>query len=448
MSEKNVTEKKFGIADEEQIANSLTDLTGSIASSFTNQLNKFGTLERNVRHQMVSQNRNLLSDMYVEHGIVQTLIDQPVEDAFSKGFEIKTNMINEEEIDQLQYHLAQCGAIDSVIQGFKWARLYGGAGLILIDDSELSKPLNLEQQKKDSNAKYYPADNWELIKPYYRTEAQRIAEEKHSHEEVDLLFYGKEIDPSRVLLIEGKKAPSLPRQKLRGWGMSEIERLIRSINQYIKNNNVIFELLDEAKVDVYKIKEFNTALLTATGTDAVEKRIQLGNQLKNYLNALVMDSEDDHEQKNMQFGGLSDMLQEIRVGIASDMKMPLTKIFGLSASGFNSGEDDIENYNSMIESTVRRPAHDILKKIVTVEAYRLFEVELEDIKIEFPSLRVLSAEQEENVKNSEFDRLQRTYEMGLIDIKQFKEAANKASLLPVQLDVNDNVFKEKEDGAY
>ena len=130
------------------------------------------------------------------------------------------------------------------------------------------------------------------------------------------------------------------------------------------------------------------------------------------------------------------------------MKMPQTKIFGMSAAGFNSGEDDIENYNSMVESNVRRPAKDVLKKVIEVEAYRLFQVELEDIEIEFPSLRVLNSEQEEQVKNNQFDRLQRTYEMGLIDIKQFKEAVNKGSLLPVQLDVNDNIFKEEEKGGF
>lgn len=431
----------------EQVANSLSGLTGNIAESHVNQLNKFGTLERNIRHQMVSQNRILLSDLYVEHGIVQTLVDQPVDDAFAKGFEIKTNMINEDEIKQLEKHLMDCGAVESVMQAFKWNRLFGGAALLVIDDAKIDSPLNLKQQKEDSNIMYYAADCWEIQKPYFKVEGQAIADEGADFKDEDLMFYGRKIDASRVYCLYGKQAPSTPRAKLRGWGMSEIERLIRSINQYLKNNNVIFELLDEAKIDVFKIKEFNTALLTAQGTEAVEKRIQLGNQLKNYLSALVMDSEDEHDQKVMQFSGLSDMLQEIRMGIAADMKMPQTKIFGMSAAGFNSGEDDIENYNSMIESNVRRPAVDVLKKVIEVEAYRLFEVELEDVEIEFPSLRVLNSEQEEQVKNNQFDRLQRTYELGLIDIKQFKEAVNKGSLLTVQLDVNDNIFKEKEEGG-
>jgi len=432
----------------EQVTNSLSQLTSNVADGYTNQLNKLQTLERNIRHSMVSQNRILLSDLYVEHGIVETIVDTPVDDAFSKGFMIKTNMINDDEIKQLEKHLVECGAVEAIIQTFKWSRLFGGGALLVIDDSKIDSPLNLKQQKEDSNIKYYSADNWEVQKPYYKVEGQAIADEGGDFKEDDFLFYGRKIDSSRVYCLYGKTAPSTPRAKLRGWGLSQIERLIRSINQYIKNNNVIFELLDEAKTDIFSIKEFNTALLTAQGTEAVEKRIQLANSLKNYLNALVMDSEDEYDQKNMQFSGLSEMLEQIRMGIAADMKMPLTKIFGLSASGFNSGESDLENYNSMVESTVRRPAINVLKKVIEVEAYRLFQVELDDIEIEFPSLRVLDSEQEEQVKNNQYDRLQRTYELGLIDIKQFKEAVNKGSLLPVQLDVNDNIFKEKEEGGF
>ena len=80
----------------EQLTNSLTDLTGRVADGVINQLNKFQTLERNVKHQMISQNRALLSDLYVDHGIVQTLVDQPVDDAFSKGFESKHEAPNPE----------------------------------------------------------------------------------------------------------------------------------------------------------------------------------------------------------------------------------------------------------------------------------------------------------------------------------------------------------------
>lgn len=143
------------------------------------------------------------------------------------------------------------------------------------------------------------------------------------------------------------------RNRFRGWGMSELEKLMRSLNQYLKNQDLIFELLDEAKIDVYKIKGFNAALLNSAGTQNVAKRIQSANMIKNYQSALTMDLEDEYEQKQITFTGLAEMLVQIRQGIAADLKMPVTKLFGISAAGFNSGEDDIENYNAMIEGEIR-----------------------------------------------------------------------------------------------
>jgi len=93
--------------------------------------------------------------------------------------------------------------------------------------------------------------------------------------------------------------------------------------------------------------------MNAEGTNNITKQVQLVNQLKSYLNAFVMDKEDEFDQKTMTFAGLSDMHEQNRMAIAADLKMPITKLWGVSAAGFNSGEDDIENYNSMLESEIR-----------------------------------------------------------------------------------------------
>ena len=416
------------------VNNSLTNLAGALA---TNQLNSTETIQKNLRYGLISNDRMTLSELYVEHGIVQTLIDQPVEDGFSKGFTAKTSQLDEDELKSLEAHIEKIGGYESIINSLKWARLFGGGAIIIIDDGKLSDPIKMSTFTKNANIKYYASDCWELTKPNFGDNAKNIVDDEKPY----YLFYGQKVDPSRVIEVQGKKAPSIKRTQLRGWGMSEVERLVRSVNQYIKNNNVIFELLDEAKVDVYKIKQFNQAMLTAGGTSGVEKRVQLSNEIKSYLDALVMDTEDDYQQKQMSFSGLGEMLSQIRMGVASDMKMPITKIFGVSSAGFNSGEDDIENYNSMVESSVRKPSLPLINEIYSLEAYRLYGVEIDDFDFEFPSLRVLNAEQEENVKNQKFNRLQSSFDMGLIDVTTFKESINKANLLPVNLDVNEDTYE-------
>ena len=197
---------------------------------------------------------------------------------------------------------------------------------------------------------------------------------------------------------------------------------------------MIFELLDEAKIDVYKMEGFNTSLLTSAGTAAVAKRVQNANMVKNYQNALTMDVKDEYEQKQVSFTGLGEMLTQIRQGIAADLRMPMTKLFGISASGFSSGEEDIENYNSMVESEIRAKVKYIVVDLLKICCQNLFGYIPDDLKIKFPPLKMISLVEEEMIKDRKLNRVMSAYQSGLIPAEEAKTAINKANLLPIGID--------------
>jgi len=421
---------------ENNVINGLSDLTGILG--FGNNWGGSGapasqtnTMYYNNRWYMISNNRILLTEMYVEHGIVQTLVDQPVDDGFRAGFEIKSSQLSAEEIEELQVFCEQFRVIDAIMQAIKWARLYGGGAVIVVTDQDPSTPLNYnELGRPGSYLGFIAADLWELYFANINMPEVLLTQQGVPYYD----YYGIQVHASRVFPVKGKQAPSFIRPRLRGWGMSELERMVRSINQYLKNQDVIFELLDEAKVDVYKIKGFTQTLMTQEGTSKVANRIQQANLIKNYNNALTMDIDDDYDQKQMTFTGLAEMLQQIRIQVASDLKMPVTKLFGLSAAGFSSGEDDIENYNSMIEGEIRSKSKFIVIDVLKICCQKLFGVIPDDLKMSWNPLRILSAEQEENVKEKKFNRIDRTFNMGLCSDKEAKSSINKDSLLPIEID--------------
>lgn len=420
-----------------QIQNSFDGLLGMLGQGvpFSNQqqqLSQTDTLYLNLRWYLISNNRQLLSQSYVEHGIIQTLTDQPVDDAFRAGFEIKTGQLSPEEIEALEYFAEQNQIIEAVAQASKWARLFGGGAVIFINGQDPKTPLKPENLKEGQPFRFKAIDMWELYNSIMNINGLTDLKLDETTEFFD--YYGIPVHHSRVLLIKGKEAPSFVRPRLRGWGMSEVERLIRSINSYLKNQDVVFELLDEAKVDVYKMKGFNSALLSVSGTNGIAKRVQGANQIKNFQNALAMDVEDEYEQKQISFSGLGDILTQIRQGVAADVKMPMTKLFGISAAGFSSGEDDIENYNSMIESEVRRKVKFIIVQALQIACQLKFGFIPDDMKIVWKPLRILNAKEEEEVKTSRFDRTMSAYQSGLATAQEAKQAFNKDSLLPVEVD--------------
>lgn len=400
------------------------------------QLSQVDTMFKNNRWYLISNMRQLLSQIYVEYGLVQTIIDVPVDDGLRGGVEIKTKVLSEEEIEELKTSIERDGDLQRVSQALKWNRLFGGAGVLIITDQDPSTKFDQDALRKDSPLEFRAVDMWELYWSKQNVSDYSVSIDKADPQSEFYNYYGKQVHRSRVLIMKGLEAPSFVRPRLRGWGFSVMESLVRSLNQYLKSTDLTFEVLDEFKIDIFKIKNLANTLLSSDGTKKVHDRIELANRQKNYQNAITMDSEDDYLAKELTFTGIAETMQGIRLQLASDMRMPLTKIFGISAAGFSSGEDDIENYNAMVESQVRQKSKQDILRMVEIKCQKLFEFIPDDLSIEFKPLRMLSAEQEENVKTQKFTRLLQAKQAGEMTTKEFKDACNKHNLLGIQLDTS------------
>jgi len=434
-------------AEEEMIGNSIpplmeNDLRDALGISSSGvQLSQADTLFKNNRWYLVSNLRQLLSQLYVEIGILKTVVDIPVEDGLRGGINISTKQLDEEQIQLLETRMEQQDDLETFSQASKWNRLFGGAAVLIMTDQPPNKPLNWDTIDKDTPLEFRDLDMWEL---YYSKQNTKDYAAAIDNRELDVEYYdyyGVQVHKSRVLLMKGIKAPSFVRPRLRGWGVSIVETLVRSINQYLKSTDLSFEVLDEFKIDIFRIKGLSMALHTKDGTEKIRNRTALVNEEKNYKHAITMDAEDDYQQKQLSFAGLSEVMSGIRMQIASDVRMPLTKLFGISAAGFSSGEDDIENYNATIESGVRSKGKPVILTMLKLRCQQLFGFVPDDLSFEYQPLRVLSSADQENVKNSQFNRTLQARQAGEISRLEFREACNKNELLPLQLE-NDNVDDE------
>jgi hypothetical protein len=93
--------------------------------------------------------------------------------------------------------------------------------------------------------------------------------------------------------------------------------------------------------------------------------------------------------------------------------MPVSKIFGLSATGYGSGEDDLENYSHIVENQ-REKAEDVLDRIVPCVMMKVWGFIPEDWSLEWEPTRTLTAEQLEAVKYSKFQRTLQLSQAGLL----------------------------------
>jgi len=423
--------------DNSTIRNGLGDVLGYTdnANPYSEQISDSGTMFKNLRWYFVSNLRQLLSELYCEIGLIQTIVDVPVDDALRGGVILKSKQLDEDEILKLINSLDRDDDINTVGQAAKWNRLFGGAGVLIMTDQDPMQPLNIEAINKDTPLEFRAVDMWELFWDKQNTDGYDPSLQTENFEHYS--YYAQQLHKSRVMRMKGLTAPSFLRPRLRGWGFSVVEKLVRSINQYIKATDLGFEVLDEFKLDVYKIKNLTTTLMSEVGASAVQKRVQMANWQKNYQNAIVMDSEDDFDHKQLSFAGLAEAMEGIRMQVASDMRMPITKLFGTSASkGFATDQNDMEVYNAMVEAEVRNKIKYDLLRVIEIKCQKLFGFIPDDLSIEFKPLRVLSAEQEENVKTQKFNRVLQAKQAGEITTFEFREACNKDALLSISLDNN------------
>jgi len=437
--------------------NSLSDLvegtTGGLGSPYDTQtIAQPYTLALGNAYVPLSLNRILLSYSYMTQGLVQTLVGQPVEDAFRGGFDIVTKELNAEQIVQLQTALKRNRRRDrsnkfnrklnpasAVNLGYsdlrvamdvlKWSRLYGGAGLIVNTDQDFRTPLNVEKIKADSPLEFIAADRWELILTQSNIYADSVT---------PFNYYGFPLNSTRVVKVLGVEAPSYIRLRLQGWGMSEIERCIRAINSFIKFETLVFELLDEAKIDVFSIMGFNDSLLTDEGTSNTQRRVALANRMKNFQNALVMDKEDGYQQKQLSWSGLAEMWNEIRLNLSADLKIPMNKLFGQSATGFGGGQDAIENYNSVVE-TVRANAEPVVSEMADLRCQQLFGFIPEDMVLVWKPLKLLDGVQEEEVKDKKQKRIMDLFAQRLVTGREASSMLKTEKLLSMETEVSTGV---------
>ena len=416
-----------------RIDNNLLQLAAGIKVSAElgtggSDLSNYGTIAHANNYALMTLNRIILTYLYTGNGIFQTAIQLPVQDAISKGIEIESDELDNFDVDVVLDYWEEHGIWETILDAATWSRLYGGGAVLVNTAQDPESKLTLKGLD-NSPIEFYDVDRWQLDNAGISG-----SDYFYPNEEVEREYYylhGEKIHRSRMMVLNGKKAPSYVRRQLRGWGMSEGERMIRDLNNYLKTQDVLYEILDESKIDVYHIKGLANKLLTTGGTTKIQNRVQAANEIKNYVNALVLDAEEQYEQKQASFTGLAETMQQNRIGVASALRMPMTKLFGLSASGFNTGESDLENYIEMVESDVRARLRPMVRNMLRITMAHLFGYE-PTFRFTWPSLRVLSAEQEQQVKDAQANRILAFYDRGLIDSGEVGEMAAKDGVFTIE----------------
>ena len=416
-------------------------LSNLIQTYNTNLIVNYGEIFSEADYTLLSTKPNILANTYKHNSFAQIAVDLPVDDAFRDGgFEIDSQTLSADELLELDDYMNDKGDRIVLKDTARWGRLFGGGALIFDDGTKNNdKPLNIDGLKgKDID--FLACDRWQccpLGTSIYTSDKfllQNYFDAGKSEK------YG-EIHRSRMKLFIGKTEPYFIRNQLQGWGASIFEAIIPALSQYIKANSVILELLDEAKIDILKIFGLTDSLASADGESLIKKRLRIFAEQKNFQSLGAMDAQDDYVQKQLSFGSLDQMIEKIMLLICSALRIPYSKVFGKGASGFSSGEDDLENYNGMVMSSVREPLTPIIKWMLDIRCTQLFGRKVDDLVINWKPLRVLNEVDEQNVRTQKINSYIQLAQLGILTKKQVAEQLTTDKIIlfkPEEIDAIDD----------
>jgi phage-related protein (TIGR01555 family) len=305
-------------------------------------------------------------------------------------------------IEQAEKRFALKGKIN---ESLRWARLYGGALLIIgTRDKDLSKPLNVQAIRKGDLRYLHVMDRWR-VSPAGSLCMDLDSPNFGMPEYYMLAESSVRVHHSRVLRFNGQKLPYFAWRSNAMWDDSELQHVLDSLTNCDTATRGIATMLFEANVDVVKAEGLADVLARKDGEAILTKRFQIAGMLKSFNRMLLLDGTESYEKKSNSFANLDKIVQQFMVDVSGAADIPMTRLFGQAAGGLNAtGDNDVRNYYDMVsgkQETEVRPQLEYLDEVLVRSTLGFMP---DDYRFDFNSLWQVSDTEQATIEKTRAER--------------------------------------------
>lgn len=346
----------------------------SLADGLKNVVANLGTERDKASHSEYADalfNQQQLLSAYRNSWLAGAIVDYPAEDATRKWRMWRAEQDQITKIEALEKKLRVKSLTKDAMVA---ARLYGGAAIYInTGDSQQEQPLQPgseiislvvlnkhhltpETIIRDINSKYYGGPEFFTLTSAGSSARTRI------HISRLVIFHGRQI-PDDLSLSDATNF----------WGDSVLQSTMDALKQTDASMANMASLVFEAKVDVFRFKGFAELLGEQVGGDEkVTSRLVYQAAMKGINGAVVMDAEDEYDQKNASFAGLPDVISKFMDAVSGAARIPVTRLYGRAAVGLSgSGDGDERVYFDRIgdvQSSEIQPEMELLDNCLIQQA--------------------------------------------------------------------------------
>lgn len=415
--------------------------------AFSNALARLGfnqpTLLEGTQYSMtrLTRNYNLMNTLYRDHWIVRRIIDLVSKDMMKNWVDINSEL-SPQELSLVDRELRITRTRRSLLEAVKWGRLYGGAAAIIMidgDEDRLDEPLDLKSINPGSYKGLMVLDRWSGIYPqleliddinspefglpkYYQVKNEESGEVVKVHY-------------SRVLRFIGYDLPYWEKIAEVYWGASVIESVFDELKKRDNSSWNIAQLIFLSNIRILKMSDLGQ-LLTTTNQKSKQDLysvLSAQNLLMSNMGLYVMDKEDEFQNFQYSFSGLSEIYELFMLDIAGASDIPATRLFGRSPQGMNStGEGELTNYYDMIENTQEEQLRPVLEKLFPIVFMSALGYVPKDFNFEFAPVETPSMKDRADLIWRTLEGIKGVFDSGIISqqiaLKELKEAGEPLGL--------------------
>lgn len=334
-----------------------------------------------------------LNVLFRNNWIAKAIIEKPANEMLKNGFEIQTEL-DPDNVTKIEKTWRTTGTRDKFLNCLKWSRLYGGCILLpMIEGQEdLSTPLDYDTILPGSYKGCFTVDRWSGVSPSGEI-VEDISDPEFGEPESYLVSLDDgnsvKIHHSRIIKMIGRKLPHWEEVAESYWGASELEHVYEELKKRDDTSSNISFLIFLANIRVFSIQDLGQMISMGDqrGLQRVYETMSSMNSLMANTGTLAMDKDDSFSTQQYSFTGINDIYESFMLDISGAAEIPVDKLFGRSPTGFNSGEETLQNYYDMIqekqETYIRYPLEKILKIICMSELGKIpddFEVSFNPIR--------------------------------------------------------------------
>lgn len=396
-----------------------------------------------------------LAEKYQYNGLFSKIIDRPAEEALKHGIEY--NISDQTLADFLDDALDRLDWEEKATTAIRWARLFGGAVIVmLLDDGRgLEEPVNWQDIRSVEELRVYERA---IVQP----DPNCYLTGKAEYFDISSTYGGFfRVHRSRCLVFKNGSLPeyAAPQQYFY-WGLPEYVRIRRDLSIALHTHQSAANMIDKSVQPVYKQRGLQSTLAGPDGDDQVLKRLQVLDASRGMLNSVAVDMDgEDYSFQTFQLSGASEILESTYSLLSAVTCIPQTILFGRSPSGENAtGESDLENYYNFVEGIQKRMLkkniRTLLKAVVQAGVYDRSIAEPQTIKPTFKPLWSLSEAEQATVELSKAQRAQATaqtaqlyIDMQVLQPDEVRQALARDGTLNIE-DILDNQPEDEQDDGW